>query len=191
MPIFQNHTFYKKALKEYGVSAQGVHWSSKYTQYKRFEVLTQFIQKELDACSIVDVGCGFGEYVKYLKEFYCLPQTYIGIDCEAFMIETCQRRFPSLQFLCKDVFKNELPIADYYVCSGAMNILNQKEFFQFLQRCFESSLKGIVFNFLTKDSFNDIQKEEILTYCQKLPCTINIQEGYLYNDMSLHLIKNR
>lgn len=190
MPLFENHTFYKKALKEYGVSPQGVHWSSKYSQYKRFEVLTDFIVKEISQSSLVDVGCGFAEYFQYLKRFELQPLHYIGVDCERFMIDKCKHRFPSQKFLVKDILQNQLPQADYYVCSGAMNILTEKEFYKFLDICFEHCTKGFLFNFLIEDSFNDVQKKDVLKYCESLPCSVSITDGYLYNDMSVYLKKH-
>ena len=42
-----NHAFYKSVIKKYGISAKGVHWNSQFTQYKRFEVLTNFIKSEI------------------------------------------------------------------------------------------------------------------------------------------------
>ena len=61
-----NHTFYKSAIKKHGISAKGVHWNSQFTQYKRFEILTNFIKNEIQNSLIVDAGCGFGEYYNYL-----------------------------------------------------------------------------------------------------------------------------
>ena len=57
-----NRKFYEKAIKKHGISAQGVHWNSEFTQYKRFEILTSFIKDIIKQSSIIDAGCGFGEY---------------------------------------------------------------------------------------------------------------------------------
>ena len=62
-----NKEFYRKSIETYGLCALGVHWNSKHTQYKRFEILTKFIKKDILISSIADVGCGFGEYYKYLE----------------------------------------------------------------------------------------------------------------------------
>lgn len=60
----KNTLFYKKAIDKYGISAQGVHWNSEFSQYKRFEVLTSFIKDSIKDSSIIDAGCGFGEYYR-------------------------------------------------------------------------------------------------------------------------------
>ena len=185
-----NTSFYKKAIKEYGMSAQGVHWNSKYTQYKRFEILTKFIKKDIKTSSIIDAGCGFGEYYKYLESNHKLPQKYIGIDCEDIMINPAKKRFPSLEFYTKNILEDKLIDADYYICSGAMNILKKDEVFLFIKQCFLYSKKGFIFNFLKSLSFNNVSIEEVLKYCNTLSTNIKIKDNYLENDISIMLKKD-
>ena len=64
-----NTKFYETAIKKYGISAQGVQWNSDYSQYKRFEILTSFVEDSMKESSIIDAGCGFGEYYSYLLNF--------------------------------------------------------------------------------------------------------------------------
>lgn len=93
MKKVDNKKFYKKAYEKYGISAKGVHWSSKSRQYIRFEVLTSFIKDQLKDSSLIDVGCGYGEYLNYLKNENKAFKSYLGIDCEGFMINICQKDF--------------------------------------------------------------------------------------------------
>ena len=123
MKKISNKLFYQKSIQEYGVSAQGVHWNSKYTQYKRFEIITKLIKKEIKHSTLVDVGCGFAEYFNYLQNNNRIPKEYIGIDCEIKMIEISKKRFPNQLFFKQNVLYDELKTADYYISSGALNIL--------------------------------------------------------------------
>ena len=184
-----NKDFYEKSIKEFGVSAQGVHWNSKYTQYKRFEILTKCIKKDIKDSTVVDVGCGFGEYCNYLTNNHKLPQKYIGIDCEEMMIDVCNIRFPNEQFLVQNILIDELIEADYYICSGAMNILTFDEVEIFIQRCFESSKKGFIFNYLKNITFNDIKQHEIETICKRYTQNIKSKDGYLDNDFTIFMLK--
>lgn len=187
---FQDNTkFYKASIKKYGLSAQGVHWNSKYSQYKRFEILTSFIKDDIKTSSIIDVGCGFAEYYSYLDKNNKLPEKYIGLDCEEKMIEMSRKRFKHLSFFKKNILKDELEKADYYICSGALNILTKKEFFIFIENCFNSSTQGFIFNFLKADSYNYITKEEVLNYCKNLNAKIETKDKYLDNDFSIILKK--
>ena len=39
------------------------------------------------------------------------------------------KRFIGIDFYVKNILKDELLIADYYICSGAMNILEKEDLF--------------------------------------------------------------
>ena len=189
MKIQSNKEFYAKAIKEYGVSAQGVHWNSKYTQYKRFEIITKLIKKHINSSSLIDVGCGFGEYYNYLLKNNFNAESFIGIDCEQNMINISRRRFPDVDFFHKDVLVDQLLPADYYVCSGALNILDKNDLELFINRCFEHSTKGFVFNYLKNETFHDISQNDIFNICEKLTKNIKIKEHYLENDFTILMLK--
>ncbi len=187
----QNKNFYQKSILEYGISAQGVHWNSKATQYKRFEILSQFIIKEIPHSSIIDVGCGMGEYYNYLMDESLNPKSYLGIDCEESMIDISKKRYPKAHFKIQNILTDSLLDADYYVCSGAMNILEKEEFYTFIQNCYKYCKKGFAFNFLKKDRYTDITKEEIIHFCKTLTSNLQTKDDYLDNDYSIFLQKEK
>lgn len=182
-----NHKFYKKAIEQYGVSARGVHWQSQFTQYLRFEILNSFIKDDISNSTIVDAGCGFAEYLNYLQKSNLKPKSYTGIDVEEKMIDLSKQRFPNEKFLVKDVLKDSLPKADYYVCSGAMNILRKKQMFRFIENCLKASNKGFVFNFLKADTLNNVSCEAILNFCNSLGKDAFVKDYYLDNDITIFL----
>ncbi len=184
-----NKQFYSKSIKEFGISAQGVHWNSKHTQYKRFEIITKLIKKDIISSTLVDVGCGFGEYYKYLEINNKLPIKYTGIDCEEQMINVCKKRLPSQEFKKQDILIDSLENADYYICSGALNILSIDEVYVFIERCFLASNKGFIFNFLKSQSFNNIQVEQIIEFSKKFTLNIKTKDNYLNNDFTIFMVK--
>ena len=184
-----NKQFYKKSIEEYGISAQGVHWNIKYTQYKRFEILTKLIKKDIIKSSIVDAGCGFAEYYKYLEVNHKIPKQYIGYDVENEMIKVSKKRFNHLEFYIKNILLDELHEVDYYICSGAMNIMSKEDVFLFIKRCFTYSKKGFIFNILKSMSFNNIDIDEVLDYCKTLSGNIKIKDNYLDNDITIFMVK--
>jgi SAM-dependent methyltransferase len=187
--IYDNSDFYKKAIKKYGVSAQGVHWKNEDTQYKRFEALTYFIENEIQKSSIVDAGCGFGEYYNYLRQNKTIPKSYIGLDCEKAMVKKAVKRFKGIEFFQKDILCDTLPKSDYYVCSGALNILEIDEVEIFLQRMYEHSYKGVVFNSLNGFTFNKVNKKDIVQIVQKISTRFTLKEDYLENDFTIFINK--
>ena len=105
------------------------------------------------------------------------------------MIEISKSRFKDIEFNTTNVLKDNLTKADYYVCSGAMNILSKKQFFKFIEKCFEASNKGFVFNFLKNDSFNKIKTSEVISFCSDLTQNISTKNDYLDNDFTIFMIK--
>jgi ubiquinone/menaquinone biosynthesis C-methylase UbiE len=189
MAYKDNHKFYNPAISKYGISAQGVHWNSTYTQYKRFEILTSFIEKKIVQSNIIDAGCGFGEYYSYLFDNNLKPKSYLGIDCEEKMIKLASKRFLEAKFDISNILEDKLIFADYYICSGAMNILGKDEVFIFIKRCLEASKIGFIFNFLKNDSLTKIDYIEVIDYCKKISNKIEIKEDYLDNDISIFIKK--
>lgn len=191
MSTLDNHSFYSKAFKEYGVSAKGVHWNSKESQYTRFEVLIDFIKDDVKDSSLIDVGCGYGELFLYLREKRLLPKKdYLGIDCEEFMINLAQKRFKDELFYNCDILTQLVPKADYLVCSGALNIFDGNDFLLAIQKCFNASRKGFVFNYLVQDaSLHKLSQETILRYLNTLTKNIKMNTDYLENDCTIFLEK--
>ena len=185
-----NKKFYEQSIEQFGISAQGVHWNNKHTQYKRFEIITKLIKKDIRDSYIIDVGCGFGEYYNYLKENKRVPKKYLGVDCERQMIDVSKKRFPETQFHIQDILHDKLFNADYYLCSGALNILTLEEVDIFIQRCFTYSKKGFIFNFLKNLTFNNIKQYEIIDICKQYSDNITIKENYLDNDFTVFMVKS-
>jgi 2-polyprenyl-3-methyl-5-hydroxy-6-metoxy-1,4-benzoquinol methylase len=189
MAYKDNHKFYKSAISKYGISAQGVHWNSTYTQYKRFEVLTSFIEEKVIQSNIIDAGCGFGEYYNYLFDNQLKPKSYLGIDCEEKMINLASKRFLEAKFEISNILEDKLSFSDYYICSGALNILEKEEVFVFIEKCFEASKVGFIFNFLKNDSLTKIEHIEVIAFCKKISKKVQIKDNYLDNDISIFIKK--
>lgn len=183
-----NYNFYKEAYDKYGIDAKALHWYSKETQYVRFDVLISHI-KDLQNSSLVDIGCGFGDLILYFEKKKNKPNIYVGIDCEEFMIDICKKRFIDESFLKLDILKDTLPFADYFICSGAFNILPKNDFLKAIKVCYEYSKKGFAFNFLTEKSIHDLTTNEIYDFCKSFCEKVTISEEYLHNDTTIFLEK--
>ena len=185
-----NELFYKKAIKEHGISPKGVHWNNKDSQYKRFEVLYKLIKKDIHDCVIVDAGCGFGEFYNFVLDKKQKPKKYIGIDCYDQMVDIAKTRFLNVEFFVLDVLNDELPQADYYIASGSLNILSKELFYDFIRKCYKASSKGFAFNFLKKRSFNNVKIDEVLAFCSSLSENIKTKNDYLDNDFTILMLKS-
>jgi len=187
MPRIDSEQFYLRALEKYGTSAKGVNWTSQETQNIRFKILFNFLPK--DIYSLVDAGCGFADLYAYMQKEDILPKKYTGIDSIATMC-TIAKENTKQNILHRDITQDLLPKSEYYVCSGAMNILNPYETHLFIRNCFQASTKGFIFNILCGNkqstTYNYLTKERIHAIAQSLSVTrIQLEEGYLDNDITV------
>jgi len=192
MPRVDAHSFYAETLQRYGETAEGLHFQSAVTQQTRFRVLRECLPRSLSDLTLVDVGCGFGDFLFYLQQGCDTPGRYIGIDIHERMVETARQR-TGAEILLSDVLLDPLPAADYYVCSGAMNTLTVEETQAFMARCYAASRNGYVFNILHgsdhSDTFNYRQPNEIEAWARELGAHCRIVDGYMHGDFTVALTR--
>ncbi len=189
MARIDQKTFYQDNIDTYGTSACGVAWDSEQSQKKRFSAIVSCLGDVKNEI-LVDAGCGFGDFYLYLKEKTNMPKTYIGLDlCEPMVIEAKLRT--GCKILQCDVLRHTLPMADWYVSSGSMNLLTRLETQLFIQRCFEKSRKGFVFNLLEgkerAGTFSYWKIHEMKKLCGLLGAKVEIKEGYMDGDFTVVL----
>lgn len=189
MPRIENEKFYKSSLEKHGLTCKALHWNSTQSQELRFKVLLSLLKHDISTCKIVDVGCGFGDFYHYMKQ---KPLKYMGIDVMDAMVSEAKTR-TGCEILKLDACVDELPEADYYLCSGAMNILQKFETYQFIQNCYAASRKGFIFNILEGDDeslvYNYFRVKEIKEQARELGAKLEIKRGYMQKDISVGMYK--
>ena len=190
MARIDQKVFYQNNYESHGISAQGVAWDSAQTQKKRFSTIVSCLG-DLKNDTLVDAGCGFGDFYLYLKEQGNLPKNYVGLDLCAPMVAEAKAR-TGCKILQKDILHQSIPVADWYVASGSMNLLTKMETHIFIQRCFEKSRKGFVFNLLEgrerEGEFSYWKAHDILEICRTFSSKVTLKEGYMEGDFTVMLL---
>jgi len=189
MPKVDTTKFYLNAIKKHGHNAKGLNWSSKENQELRFHKIVQLLPPQLNAHSLGDAGCGFGDFYHYLKKKNKKPASYLGVDSLSDMVSIALDNTLA-EILHLDICKEALPVKDYYICSGALNILNPFETHFFIQNCYNSSRKAFIFNALygdkKSDTYNYVSKETLESIAKQLNVKkVIYKEGYLENDITV------
>ncbi len=192
MPRINNQTFYENAIKRFGCTARGLNWNSKQSQHLRFEIIHELLAHHLPSSKIIDAGCGFGDLYLFFQQKGSLPRKYIGYDMLDEAIFVAHKRTKQPIMKC-DILNDELEMADFYIASGSMNILNRFETFLFIRRCFDACTKGFIFNLLKGEEqeghFNYFLPEEIEAYVNEFAYDVIIEEGYMEGDFTVLLLK--
>jgi len=192
MPRVDTDSFYRYSLEHYGHTAKGVQWQSTDSQITRFEVLRRFLPDDLSTLTLVDAGCGLGDFHGFLESRGERPGRYLGIDVVEPMVEAARER-TGCEIQLLDVLTDTLPQADFYICSGAMNTLTREETKAFIEHCFMASTQGFLFNLLlgrdTLHSYNLCTPEEVRDWTAHLDAEMDTTDGYLPDDFTVALMR--
>jgi len=184
VPRIDQERFYSASIKKYGISAEGVQWNSRFSQQIRFQQIASYLTLESKDI-IVDAGCGFGDFYHFLQDKQLGDYQYIGLDAMHEMVEIAQRR-TGCQIEKKDILTDSLPEGDFYICSGALNILTYDESLSFIEKCFAVSRKKFIFNFLEgEDSslkYNYLRSEDVSKLGEKLGAFVQFRREYYGQD---------
>ena len=193
MPRIDSETFYNSAIKKHGYTPEGVCWLSAAHQQVRFETIAQLLPKKLNSYTLIDAGCGFGDFYTYLQNNAKLPQQYIGIDALQTMCNAAKQRTQQ-KIIQLDLTKQTPPLSDFIICSGAMNVLTPFETMQFIQNCYKASRKGFIFNILygedSSQTYNYLTKQRLVSIAKELYVSeVRFEEDYLQSDITVGFYK--
>ncbi len=199
-------------VERYGFSPQALDWGSWRSQRKRFEVLCRIIP---DICSvwgrlfrnitILDVGCGLGNLIDYLRDKYDYPWSYTGIDISTKMVKKAEEHYPNLlpsrnpiSFKVHDMVEALDRQYDYVIMSGVLTkkIGNPEEqhrwAYQILDNCWAATRKAMAFNMLSThaDHVNsrDFQYDpiKVLDHCMWfLGRKVTLDHTYMPHDFTI------
>ena len=197
-PPEETTRWYEDKVRRYGYDHRGLGFRNKSSQDKRFEALVEL--GDLDGARLLDVGCGFGDLLGFLKERGIEP-VYTGIDVCKPMIERCRERFDGDHaiFRVADVMEFEpQKIYDYVVASGLFGLDaegSRERIRPTLERMFAWSRIGMAANFLSTYSPNPVDGRVYVDPAKALEAGLSlapaarIDHTYLPNDFTLYLYK--
>jgi len=193
MPKIDNEKFYTSAIELYGATPKGVNWHSASSQKIRFKMIYALLPTPLDHYSLLDAGCGFGDFYTYLTKKKNLPKTYTGVDTHQDMCAIAANT-TGCEILQANIIKDPIPTHDFVICSGAMNILKKDETRQFIHNCYSASQYGFIFNILhgkrQSQTYNYLNIPDIKEIAQALNVNkIRFKEGYLDSDITVGFFK--
>ncbi|MBW6488276.1 class I SAM-dependent methyltransferase [Sulfurimonas sp.] len=193
MPRIDSQKFYSSAIDKYGITAKGVNWHSKESQKMRFDIILDMLPHKISRYSIADAGCGFGDLYLYMLKKKRAPKEYIGIDSLSDMYSIASDR-TGCEIVIVDICKEKLPAADYYVCSGAMNVLEEFETHLFMRNCFNACRVGFIFNVLHGDkkseTYNYLTTAQIEQMAKELGVKkVIFRDDYMQDDITALFLK--
>jgi SAM-dependent methyltransferase len=147
--------YYGEKVRRHGATALGADWRCEPTQQMRFVQLLKLCAGS-SACSLNDLGCGYGALLQFLARRRRLRELdYLGVDVSPEMIAAARAAHP--RHAHRFVIGSQSPrVAHYSVASGIFNVrldvplvLWERFVQQTLSQLRETSRLGFAINFMT------------------------------------------
>jgi SAM-dependent methyltransferase len=189
--------WYEDKVRRYGYDHRGLGFRTRTSQEKRFQALLAL--GDFHGRRLLDVGCGFGDFLAFLHERGIRPD-YTGIDlCEPMVARGRERFSGSARFVAADAMEYE-PDGPYefVVASGLFGLDApgaRERIRPTVQRLFEWADVGAAANFLSRRSPAPaearvyVDPAEMLELGLELTPAARLDHSYLPNDFTLHLYK--
>lgn len=190
--------WYAEKVRRFGYDHRGLGFGNRSSQEKRFDALMEL--GDLDGARILDVGCGFGDFLAWLNARGIEPR-YTGIDICRPMIERCRKRFrgTGAKFQIADAltFVTDHPY-DYIVASGIFGYDAKdarKRVQPTIERLFDLARIGLSVNFLSRCAVTRspgrlyLHPADVLQFALKLTPAVRFDHTYMPNDFTLCLYR--
>jgi ubiquinone/menaquinone biosynthesis C-methylase UbiE len=198
MDILKNtQQFFDSNVEKYGDSLHALDWGSTRTQQLRFYILSEIAN--LHNRSVLDVGCGFGDFFTFLNTTLQLNIAYTGVDISKEVIQQARKKHPSLDVRQCNILQEDLGRYDYVFGSGIHNIKSQDNYTLFntmLQKMYHIAKEGVATNMIDAAFQADLaehifayEKNRVLAMAKELTPYIVLREDYLPHDFTLYLYK--
>ncbi len=187
--------FYEGRYRTYGYDPRSLGWIVG-TQQVRFKQLASI--GDLDGCSVLDVGCGFGDLYGYLLA-KGIDVEYTGIDLNPAFITIARKVYPGGRFIIGDFeeerFRGRF---DWAFESGIFNlkIKNTTEFVRnALKKMFALSRRGLAADFLSSrtlimdGSMYYQDPEEMRYFCHSLSDRVVLKSGYRFGEFCVYVYR--
>ena len=149
-------------------------WGSTEQQLYRFENTLRG-RMDLSERSILDIGCGFGDYASFLEEKGVSFGSYLGWDITPEFLEEASKRFAQDQrvsFEAGDIgaSQDHKAVADFGVMLGLLNWnlkdanKNYEYSCRLIRNAFECVKHGLVVDFLSDHLTPEYPREEAVFY---------------------------
>jgi ubiquinone/menaquinone biosynthesis C-methylase UbiE len=174
---------------------QAADWGSQASQRRRFEVLADI--GPLDGCSLLDVGCGCGDLLHWLRE-RGWSGAYTGLDISVAMLARARAAAPEQSFEragVLDLASGPEGRADWVLASGifARRLIEPERFFEAaLRAMLRASRRGVGLNCLSASGRRpepgewQCEPARALELAQRAAARVVLRQDYHPGDFTLY-----
>lgn len=189
---------YNMRLAKYGDDIRTLASGTEQRRMIRFRVLSE-VGLTTD-CSVLDVGCGFGDFFGYLCD-KGMRTRYVGYDINPGLVKIAQEKYPEAEFEVRDIQIDPFPDFDFIVSSSTFNLrLSAQDNYEFIEEilsiCYGHAKRGAAIDFLS--SYVDYESpeafhyspERILSIAKKITKRICLRHDYPLYEFCIYLYQD-
>lgn len=188
--------FFDGNYREYGYDPRSLGWNAG-TQQARFNVMAAV--GDLEGCSVLDVGCGFGDFYGFLKE-QGIHVDYTGIDLSQEFVKIAREHHPDARFIVGDFEENGIDGQyDWVFECGIFNrkVGQQRRFVErTLRRMYEVSKIGMAADFLSPKKIDLVghvyhaDPGEMIKFCKSLSPYVILRWDYKPQEFCMYVYRD-
>lgn len=190
---------YRERLAKYGQDIRTLASGNRERQLIRFQVLSEV--GDLHNHSVLDLGCGFGDFYQYLKEKGTIVE-YTGYDICPDLIKICKAKYPDAHFEAKDIQVDPVKQKFDYVVSSQtfnnklMNEDNETLIRDILKRAYELSSIGVAIDMMSnyvnfkEEHLHYYSPEDIFRFCKTITKRVALRHDYPLFEFIIYMYKD-
>jgi len=190
---------YSRARRRKARGARALLWVGRRDQLVRFEAIVRACP--LEGRRVLDVGCGPGDLLGFLRKRGILPAHYVGLEAQPWLVRAARRRrYPKCSIVEGDFVKDPATMAvgaDVVIFSGSLNLLSSRQFYRSLREAWAATRRWLVFNFLCTPDLAGARwlhwhrRAAVLAFARRLGAVVHLDDGYEPGDCMAVLRRRR
>lgn len=186
---------YSARLREFGDDIRTLGSGTEERRRVRFQVLHEAgIESGM---SVLDVGCGFGDFYGYLRAEGVAVE-YLGIDINPELVAVARRKYPDARFAIADLQTDPVPAADFVVASGMFNLaLRELDNYEYVRdvmtRAYGQARRGVAMDFQTSDvdfrvaDIHYYDPERVFRIAKRITKRVTLRHDYPLYEFCIYL----
>ena len=188
--------YYEGLVQRYGHDPRACDYGRPESQQLKFRVLSEAIS--LTNCSVLDVGCGFGDFYRYLASRFAGVR-YSGIDICPAMVQQARQLSPELDVRVANLLDESVGGEfDLVTANGILYLLGDEAWpimQDLVTRMYALARQAVAFNSLSAWA-SDKERGEfypdpllVLEFCRTLTPWVALRHDYHPRDFTIYMHK--
>lgn len=162
--------FYRDYKDDDSERSSIVAWVARGSQERNFKMVSKYIK---NGETLLDYGCGVGDFIRYLKDNDIKISNYFGVDINSNFIKMAKKTYPNYNFkVIKDIKDIEINNNWDTVCAiGVFTwYITKEEFIDTINKLYKICNKQLILTLLSGETpydYDDFSKEEENEYWNK------------------------